>query len=319
MKIRQLRSVIVLADVLNFTKAAERCNLGQPAFSRLVAELEDELHTRLFHRDKRHVTLTPEGAEFIAAARAALHELDNGVKRLHAKRPLPEFRVALEESAYGTLVVELLRAFRRRYPNVRVLPQSVHAEHGRAALLTGQVDLSVTTLPANLTDLHVASLVTEPLTVLVARDHRLAAQDVISTEDLAGETLLAIHTEHVDGLLPHLARAARAAHPDARIRWLGQREPTPGVHDIRRLVASGLGLHLNVGSAHPLPGKVVLRPLTGLDMHVELVAVWHLHSPNVDRFLDLVTAVRTDPPGHENTAASPPRFHDRPVTYPTRA
>ncbi|MEY4415211.1 MAG: hypothetical protein RIQ53_2504, partial [Pseudomonadota bacterium] len=72
LSLRQLQAFATLAETRHFTRAAGLCHLSQPAFSAQIRALEDSLGTRLFDRDTRSVTLTPEGEHFLAAARALL-------------------------------------------------------------------------------------------------------------------------------------------------------------------------------------------------------------------------------------------------------
>src|SRR5438477_9361829 len=73
---RQLRAFVALAEQRNFTRAAARVHLSQPAFSALVRSLEEALEQRLFDRSTRHVELTTEGREFEAPARRILAEVE---------------------------------------------------------------------------------------------------------------------------------------------------------------------------------------------------------------------------------------------------
>ena len=72
MEFRQLRYFVTVARELNFTRAAEKLRVAQPALSRQVRQLEEELGVRLFERTKRRVELTPSGAAFLTEAEAIL-------------------------------------------------------------------------------------------------------------------------------------------------------------------------------------------------------------------------------------------------------
>ena len=76
MNLSQLRYLVLLAEELNFTRAAARAHVAQPALSRQVRNLEDELGVPLVDRTTRRVQLTPAGAEIVARARLILEELD---------------------------------------------------------------------------------------------------------------------------------------------------------------------------------------------------------------------------------------------------
>lgn len=76
MELRQLRYFIALADEGSFTRAAQSANVAQPALSRQIQKLENELGLPLVDRTPRHVAITPAGQEVAAAGRRVLGELD---------------------------------------------------------------------------------------------------------------------------------------------------------------------------------------------------------------------------------------------------
>ena len=97
MELRNLRHFLTLAEALNYRIAAERLHLTQPALSRSITALERGLGVRLFDRDKRHVTLTAEGAELLERAREVLCDTDRlaaAAGAIRARRR-HEVRVAL--------------------------------------------------------------------------------------------------------------------------------------------------------------------------------------------------------------------------------
>src|SRR5690242_12553924 len=92
---RQLRAFAALAELRNFTRAAERCHLSQPAFSALIRTLEDAVGTRLFDRDTRKVDLTPAGRLFLDGARRVLQDVELALGDLGAHAALARGRVAI--------------------------------------------------------------------------------------------------------------------------------------------------------------------------------------------------------------------------------
>ena len=84
MEIRQLRYIAVLAEELNFTRAAARLHISQPPLSLQIAQLERELDVRLFDRNNRRVTLTEAGEAFLNDVRALLASLKDATVRVRA-------------------------------------------------------------------------------------------------------------------------------------------------------------------------------------------------------------------------------------------
>src|SRR5882762_1393915 len=84
MELRHLRYFVAVAEALNFTKAAVRMRVAQPALSRQVSDLEEELGVDLLKRTSHGVLLTAEGKMFLEDARAMLRHADESVARVRA-------------------------------------------------------------------------------------------------------------------------------------------------------------------------------------------------------------------------------------------
>ncbi|RYF79388.1 MAG: LysR family transcriptional regulator, partial [Comamonadaceae bacterium] len=106
---RQLRAFLALAELRNFTRAAQACHLSQPAFSALIRTLEASLAVRLFDRSTRSVQLTPEGQRFEASAQRLLHDMQLALGDLadHAQRRRGRVHVAALPSLAMNTVLEV--------------------------------------------------------------------------------------------------------------------------------------------------------------------------------------------------------------------
>src|SRR5712671_3403522 len=82
MEIHQLRYFVAVAETGNFTRAAERSNVSQPALSQQIINLEREVGHKLFHRLGRKAVLTEAGGAFLERARRILFEVENAAKEL---------------------------------------------------------------------------------------------------------------------------------------------------------------------------------------------------------------------------------------------
>src|SRR5438105_1513832 len=80
MELRHLRSFVAVADKLSFTKAAQKLRIAQPALSRQVRQLEEELGVKLLERSRRAVALTGAGSAFLCEARALLQQSEQAVR-----------------------------------------------------------------------------------------------------------------------------------------------------------------------------------------------------------------------------------------------
>ena len=118
--IRQLHAFLALAETRNFTRAAAKVHLSQPALSAAIRSLEDSVGARLFHRDTRHVDLTAEGQAFEGAARRIVREVDTGLDGVRdvLERRRGKVAVALLPSLAAGWLPPILALFCERYPDI---------------------------------------------------------------------------------------------------------------------------------------------------------------------------------------------------------
>jgi DNA-binding transcriptional LysR family regulator len=136
---RLLRAFVVVAEELNFTRAAQRLFLAQQALSSQVAQLEARLGVKLFERTTRRVTLTAAGERFLEPARSALAALDAGTAELARTATL---RVGMSATAGVPLVGEAIRRFRAELPEVELVLSSMSLNQPAAGLREGPGDVA---------------------------------------------------------------------------------------------------------------------------------------------------------------------------------
>jgi DNA-binding transcriptional LysR family regulator len=140
-ELRHLRSFVAVAEELHFARAAQRLFVSQPALSQQIRGLEAELGLRLLERDRRGVRLTPEGAAFLAEARAFVRQADQvaTVVRALAEGAAGHLRLSDVLTVPSGLPERIVREHRRRYP----------APAGDLAELADQARLADARLPAD--------------------------------------------------------------------------------------------------------------------------------------------------------------------------
>ena len=122
MDLREVRTFVTVADLGTVSRAAQHLHITQPALSRQIANLEDELGLRLFDRVGRRLLLTSEGAQLLKECRGllsysrALHEQAEGLKRGDAGM----LRVSASPHLIEGLFPDFLRDYAKRYPHVQV-------------------------------------------------------------------------------------------------------------------------------------------------------------------------------------------------------
>ena len=191
MELTQLRFAVAVAEAGNFTRAAERCHVTQPALSQQILNLEDELGQKLFHRLGRKAVLTEAGVAFIERARRILFEVENATKELQ-DHPSLERRIAI--GALPTiapyLLVPLLARCRQELPHLLVHTREDFRSDLVRAVVEGDLDLAIVTLPVKDPRLSVEPLMTEPLLMVVSKDHPFAKRRELSVNDIADETFV---------------------------------------------------------------------------------------------------------------------------------
>ena len=119
MELRQLHTFAAVAELRHFARAADRCNLSQPAVSHQIRLLEEELGTRLLNRDGRRVSLTVAGELFLEDARRILAAVDRARERVQSvsSGTLGRVRIGATETAGLYLLPDVLERYRQAHPH----------------------------------------------------------------------------------------------------------------------------------------------------------------------------------------------------------
>ncbi len=187
MDIANLCAFITVADTRSFSLAAERLHLTQPAVSKRVAALEMELDMRLFDRLGRKVRLTEAGRVLLPRARQILDEINDAWLALSNLSGTVAGSLVLATSHHIGLhhLPPILRVFANRYPQVRLDMRFMDSEIACVAVLRGEVELAIVTLPPKVElPLEAQLLWRDPLVAVAAREHSLAMLDAINPQKL---------------------------------------------------------------------------------------------------------------------------------------
>ena len=191
---RQLRYFVVVAEELNFTRAAQRLSIAQQALSAQVSQFEERLGVKLLARTTRKVELTAAGEVFFEEAKRILTMIDRavvGAQNLH-KNDAATLRVGLHLGGALELTVAILGEFRRRHPNVRLELIEGRLEDPTMGLADYLVDVAIVRPPLSNKELRYAHLFSEPRILMVGRQHPLAAQEKVSLEQALKEPFVGV-------------------------------------------------------------------------------------------------------------------------------
>lgn len=190
MEMAQIRYVLAAARALNFTKAATECHISQPALTKAVRALEEELGAPLFHREGRRIRLSEFGQSMIPHLQTIISEAEATRELAQNFRLLHQVPVRLGiMSTVGHLrLSQLLAAFERKHQGVELSVSEDSIAGLRARLDSGELDLAVLNPLDGLGDgYHFMPLYRERYVVIFPADHSLCASDAIRLEDLSGE------------------------------------------------------------------------------------------------------------------------------------
>src|SRR6516162_892368 len=161
--LRDLRYFVAVAEELNFTRAAERLHLSQPALSKQIRSLETTLRAQLFRRDRRQVELTAAGAALHAVARNLLQDWDDGVAMVGdaVAQDARVLRLGTLTSIGRGLYPAIIDEFAKRQPGWRVELHSYGWGDPTAGLRDGAADAAFVWLPVDAAEIETVVLATE--------------------------------------------------------------------------------------------------------------------------------------------------------------
>lgn len=289
MEMHQARYFVALCETLNFTRAAEKCNVTQPSLTRAIKLLEDELGGLLFNRERNQTHLTelgramePHLREVIEQARTARARAASFFTLRHARLKLGVARGVSFQPLDDTL-----RRFMAAYPDTEIALHDERPGELREALRRGAYE--VVLLPQrshDLDDLHYYPMGEDRLLAIMPQGHELAGMATVPLTVLADQPLLCGDgCPFWEATERSFREAGLTVTPKAivsRAEWL---------HD---LVRAGVGigataLHTN------LPADLVARPVDGASLAQDINLATkrgRLYSPTVKAFVDLALKPR---------------------------
>ncbi len=184
MELEQLRHFLKVAELGNFTRAAEAVGLSQPALSRSIARLEEELGRPLFERQTRHVSLTDSGNLLVDRARQILSLVDDAKSEIHDDGQTGRIRVAAIPTIAPYFLPERLSEFHQKFPQAKVLVHEDTTANLLKKITDGMVDVGIASLPIDAKYLQVESLFDEELLLVTAATSPLAQKKSIYLRDI---------------------------------------------------------------------------------------------------------------------------------------
>ena len=278
----QVRYFLALARTLNFTRAAEQCNVTQPALTKAVQKLEQELGGALIHRERQLTQLTELGKmilptlEKILAAAEAVRLQARG----YQKKTIAPLKIGLVPSVSAALITELLVELARIIPDLRVDLREADANGLVAMLLDGEINAALVGDAVELPErIDRWRLFEERYVLVLSRKHPMARQTVIPLQDLHEAVFLERVGCDVAG---RFKQACFADHPGPKVVHRSDQEG-----HLQQMTCAGFGAILAPEHAPRLPSLAAI-PIEGdpVRREVQLLAVaGRQYSPALDAFI----------------------------------
>ncbi len=268
--LRQLRVFQAVARHGNFTRAGAQVGLSQPAVSRCITELEQQLGLKLLDRTTREVLLTDGGRSLAVRLERALEDLDAVLQdtRGKAQQRQGRVRVASSPTLSANLLPECIARCRDEHPGLALLLLDRMQHDALASVRSGEVDFGVVIDPGPADDLHAEAVLTEPFVLVCPPTHRLARRrGGAKWSELAGEPLVLL--DHASGSRRLIDDALRQHTVTASVV-----QEVGHVTTIFRMLDAGLGISVVPTLALPPAGLqgLVMRPLLPrIDRDITLV------------------------------------------------
>lgn len=280
---RQLRYFVALAEELHFGRAAEREHIVQSGLSQQIQRLERELGVKLLERSTHHVQLTRAGVAFLAEARALLAQAERAVAAAQrAGSPAAALWVGIVDSSYDSMP-QILREVQEQFPTLAIHQVEAGVPEQLALLTEGRLDVGFGR--ASLASATIASELVrlDPMGVLVAAEHRLAALASVPVVALTEEPVLLGEDDRAPEFNQFVVELCRSVGFTPKLA----RGSVQSMQAAADLVAQGRCVVSTPSSCtRAFPG-VVWRPLVDPVAHYPWSLLWRAGDPS-----EYVEAVR---------------------------
>lgn len=258
MEFDQLRHFLKAAELNSFTRAAEATSLSQPALSRSIARLEEELGQPLFERQTRQISLTDAGKLLQIRAQQILALLDNTKAEICDDGETGTVRIAAIPTIAPFMLPTLLRDFADSYPKASVIVLEDTTDNLLKKLSEGVVDVAVLALPLSAKYLEIEELFEEELLLVLSATHPLSSKKQIRLADIEPLPFVLLSEAHclTDNIVSFCRQ--KAFHPMSV-------ESTSQLATVQELVSLNHGISLIPEMARAIDDcdRRVYRSLTG--------------------------------------------------------
>ncbi|SMP44450.1 LysR family transcriptional regulator, hydrogen peroxide-inducible genes activator [Neorhodopirellula lusitana] len=270
MDMEQLANFQCLADLKNFTHAAERLNISQPALSRSIQRLEEELGQPLFDRKPRVVELTDAGLLFQSRSQQILMIVEDTKAEISDDGQSGRIRIGAIPTIAPFFLPDLLRQFSDAFPDASLIVQEDTTDHLMKRCKQGELDVAILALPVSSRYVEVEELFDEELVLVMPLQHPLSKKKQIRIADIEQYPFVLLGEAHclTDNITSFCRQ--RSIQPVAV-------ERTSQLMMVQELVTLGHGVSMIPEMAKKLDrsSRRTYRSISGTKPKRTIAAVWN--------------------------------------------
>ena len=279
--LRHFRCFVAVAEELHFHRAAKRLGVAQPALSRTIKNLEQELGVTLLERSKRQVELTEVGKSFLRGCRECLENSNRIIEdvQLAQQGITGTLRIGYTENAMNGRLPGLIKGFKDQAPDIELLLLHSVTSEQLGQLEEGTIDLGFATGNINRPGYASIRIQSERFVCVVYEGHHLASRTNLCLSELVDEPMIQGAKEHWQHYHSHLIALFRNVGFDPKIVQEGLT-----TSEVQRLVACGIGITvLTETVVESLPPGLVVIPISDVNDRLDTMAVWRSKSNKVSK------------------------------------
>ncbi|MDH7445647.1 LysR family transcriptional regulator [Aquimarina sp. 2201CG14-23] len=273
MNIQQLKNVLLLSEKLNFTRASEELNIVQPALSRQVKQIEEEIGAVLFQRNKRNVKLTRAGEYFVKEVDKLVTQIERISKHtayIHDGQ-VGEIRIGFTHSIMQTILPKILKTINEKMPGLKTILKEMNNHDQYWALQQSELDIGFATNPLVPSNLESKVFHIDNFVVILPENHPIDKSNYQDFSIFEKEEF--IFPSRTDG--PNYVQIVESICTDAGFKPKVIHE-TDSASTSFRLVEAGIGISLEPISSlrdHEFPIKSI--ELKDIKQKAELTMMWN--------------------------------------------
>ncbi len=289
--LRQLKVFVTTAEHKKMSEAAKHLYISQPTISQIIADLEKEYDVALFERHARELRLTAAGVTLLESAKRIVsinESLIQNMKNIHAIRPL---RIGATMTIGTNITAKIIRQLETLFPDIDSSVVITNTAQIEKMLLHNELDVALVEGIITRSEILSKPAFVDELCLLCSVDHPLAHKEVITVEDLQGQTFLL--REKGSGTRALFESLMQSHHITYKVKW--ESTSTPAIVDA---VTENLGLgFVSCRCAKEKAEKGVVRLCTvrGLNLH-RFFYLCHLKKhPATTQFSDFIHFIESLP------------------------